>query len=425
MLTLGLLLGLGLLTGPPAQAAGTPTYSINTASGSVPLVAGYGFNFGTSGAVEFGTFWPITFYGQTYSNFYLTHDGRMTFGAPPSPLSSAQPCLPNASAPTLDWYAGDLTDVTAQYGFDTATTKDEWIRLEGTDAVDGKAFDVEILWTALNPTIQVIYGPNQTDDGSYATIGTDNGSGLSTQSSCHSAGAVAAGTGVMIHPETTTDALAPTIAPAAPIIAGASLSAGKHARVNVLQSWTATEAGSAINYYQAGLSEDGSPFAPFHLQADLTDSVVSRLALGHTYDYYLMAQDAAFNRASTVTSTFMLGGLQEADAAYTGTWTGEPTAGAWGGGIETTGAKGASATFDISGSSAAVVAEKGPTLGSAAVYLDGVFVRNISFHRATDTARRLVWKGAFADDSNHTIEIVNKGVSARPEIDIDGVLTTG
>ena len=97
--------------------------------------------------------------------------------------------------------------------------------------------------------------------------------------------------------------------------------------------------------------------------------------------------------------------VQDGAAAvrYRGTWRTASAASASGGTMHTSVDVGATAKLVDTGRTFAVVAPRGPRFGKAALFVDGVFVRNINFYAAQTSPRRVVFRRSWALSGAHRI----------------------
>ncbi len=107
---------------------------------------------------------------------------------------------------------------------------------------------------------------------------------------------------------------------------------------------------------------------------------------------------------------------------WTGIWHTAASRTAWGGTVRYATRKGASVSFTFTGWGVAWVAPKGPTRGSAAVYVDGRWVRGVSLYAPSGRSRVVVYSTYWPTAKSHTIRIVNAATGGRPRIDIDAFL---
>jgi hypothetical protein len=132
----------------------------------------------------------------------------------------------------------------------------------------------------------------------------------------------------------------------------------------------------------------------------------------------------AFTNAPSFVSMF--GVVPDDEATYTGAWATRTVAGALGGSLHSSTAKGASVTFSASLRTLAWVTTVGPTHGSARVYVDGKLVATVSTHAAHVGYRRIMFSRAWwggPNDPTHSIRIVNAGTSGHSRVDVDGFAT--
>jgi hypothetical protein len=106
-------------------------------------------------------------------------------------------------------------------------------------------------------------------------------------------------------------------------------------------------------------------------------------------------------------------------ATYAGSWSSVSTSTASGGRLHTSTRAGASVTFRTSGRAMAVVGRLGPANGQAKVYVDGVYVRTVDFHRTTTRSRVVVFQRSWAASGSHTIKVVVVGTAGHPKVEID------
>jgi len=65
------------------------------------------------------------------------------------------------------------------------------------------------------------------------------------------------------------------------------------------------------------------------------------------------------------------------------------------------------------------VAVRGPTRGSAAVYLDGTYRTTINLYAAAAAPMSIVYAFHWSGNGTHTIRIVNLGTAGHSRVDID------
>ena len=77
------------------------------------------------------------------------------------------------------------------------------------------------------------------------------------------------------------------------------------------------------------------------------------------------------------------------------------------------------AQFAINGRSFAWVAPKGPTRGSAKVYVDGAYRTTVSLYSSSTAYKRIVYATSWSAVGDHVIRIVVSGTTGHPRVDVD------
>jgi hypothetical protein len=119
---------------------------------------------------------------------------------------------------------------------------------------------------------------------------------------------------------------------------------------------------------------------------------------------------------------------QESDTAltYKGAWSTSDRGYLSGGHSAKTKQRGASVTINVDspswGDHLALVMEKGPNRGKAAVYIDGNYKKTINTYSAK-TRHRVIMFDTVLPAGPHTIKLVNKATCGHPRIEFDAVLT--
>lgn len=151
--------------------------------------------------------------------------------------------------------------------------------------------------------------------------------------------------------------------------------------------------------------------------APLTGSLKYRLSAEDyqmNYGAYLYTANRAYRLAQQTSSAF----------TYKGTWATAYSSGYSGGSERYASAAGASATFTVTGHSAAFVTTRGPGRGRAKIYVDGGYVTTIDLYRASLQQRYVAWQTSWAATGPHTVKVVVVGTAGRPRVDLDGFLST-
>ena len=83
---------------------------------------------------------------------------------------------------------------------------------------------------------------------------------------------------------------------------------------------------------------------------------------------------------------------------------------------------GAAVTLSFSGRAVAWVAPKSSSMGSARVYVDGVYKGTITLYASPSRLRQAVFDYAWSSSAHHILKIVLVGPSSRPRVDVDGFI---
>jgi GH25 family lysozyme M1 (1,4-beta-N-acetylmuramidase) len=214
-----------------------------------------------------------------------------------------------------------------------------------------------------------------------------------------------------------TDGIPPTVTPSvSQLFSRATLGSTS---TPVRTSWSASDpSGITATFLQR--STNGGSWTVQSLTTPTTTSVVQSLNFGSTYRYFDKATDGASNPSSWAYGpTFRPLLAQQTAATYSGPWSNGSFSLASGGSLKFTSAKGAWAQYSFTGSSVSLVAYRGPTRGSAAVYVDGKWRGTINLNSPTYSAKQIVYATSWATNGAHKIRIVCQGTAGHPRIDID------
>ncbi|MEO7663784.1 MAG: fibronectin type III domain-containing protein, partial [Candidatus Limnocylindrales bacterium] len=196
--------------------------------------------------------------------------------------------------------------------------------------------------------------------------------------------------------------------------------------VPFIVSWpAATDATSRIAGYELAQRVDGGVWSIVAVLPGTVTSARRSLDPGHSYAWRIRARDGVGNWSDPVASRdFKVLSIGERTSAvtYGGTWYTVTTSVAYGGTRRTTTAAGASATFKVYGTSAALIGTLGPTRGSADVYVDGRKVATVSEYESTTRNRAIVTYLQLGPLGNHTIVVRNLATARHPRFDVDGLI---
>jgi hypothetical protein len=212
-------------------------------------------------------------------------------------------------------------------------------------------------------------------------------------------------------------------APASSLVSGTTLGSTS---TPVKTSWSACNAGPVTSKQAARRSGTATTWTT--VSSGSASSITQLLAVGTSHRY----------RSRAFESTFPAGGpwfyglelqprvaqeTSSAGVAYTGAWT--TVAGSYysGGHARYANGKGATATFSFTGTSIGWVSRRGPTRGSAQVFVDGQLIRTVDLHDSTFKDRRIVFAKSWPVQGRHTIRIVTLGTAGHPRVDVDAFVT--
>jgi bacillopeptidase F len=189
----------------------------------------------------------------------------------------------------------------------------------------------------------------------------------------------------------------------------------------VMTTWSARDL-SGVTLDELQLSTAGGAWAGVALPTATTTAVTQTLTFGTKYGYQVRATDGAANTSSWVPGplvTSLLTQQSGAGVTYGGTWHNAAVTAASGGSEKFTDVKGAWTKVTFTGSSIAWIAQTGPTRGSAAIYVDGIYKGSINLQTSTYHQRQIVFVYNWATNGAHSLTIVSKGTSGHARISVD------
>ncbi len=151
-------------------------------------------------------------------------------------------------------------------------------------------------------------------------------------------------------------------------------------------------------------------------------SATRSLTFGTTYGFRDRARDGAGNWGAFVGGAAITPlRYQEASSmvTYTASWRRYSTSSASGGHTRYATRRGATITFRFTGRAVALIAPKGPTRGSAKLYVDGVYVSTVNLYRSSSVPRIVVAARSWSNSGAHTVKLVVVGTARHPRFDID------
>jgi GH25 family lysozyme M1 (1,4-beta-N-acetylmuramidase) len=191
--------------------------------------------------------------------------------------------------------------------------------------------------------------------------------------------------------------------------------------VPVSVTWSASDPSGVVSC-ALQRSINGGTWSSVALPSATARTVTQSLPLGKGIQQRARATDSKANTSAWSAGRVVHTALTQqygTTVTYTGTWRSVSTTSASGGSLKYATAAGASATFTFTGSSVAWVAARGPSRGSAKIYVDGVYVRTVNLSSSTGHSRAIAFVGNWAGNGTHTLRIVVVGTAGHPRVDID------
>jgi hypothetical protein len=189
-------------------------------------------------------------------------------------------------------------------------------------------------------------------------------------------------------------------------------------------AWPAArETGTGIARYELARSVDGGSWEWIRLPLPTIRKVYLDLLHPHDYRFRVRAVDGAGNvGAWAQASVFRVQQLTEATArlSLSAGWTRRSWTGYLGDSGLLSGVRGATATLSFTGHQIAWFGTRGPTFGSADVFVDGRHVTTVNLNRSSTAARRILFRHVWPTPGAHTLVIRVVGTSGHPSVDIDG-----
>jgi len=210
------------------------------------------------------------------------------------------------------------------------------------------------------------------------------------------------------------DTFAPvTTAPRALIVAppiGSSAS--------ITLTWSGTDRGFGIKTYQLQASRNHAPWASVTIRVG-AHAARQTVALNSFYQYRVRAIDRVGNVGRWASVSFTPTLYRETSATYSGTWKSAALSGALNGSVKYTSALGAVASLTCTCSAFAWIGPKGPTRGTALVYVDTVLIGTFSEKSTKTLAAQRIMSVTWASRAAHKIGI---SVAGTGRVDVDGFL---
>jgi subtilisin len=170
----------------------------------------------------------------------------------------------------------------------------------------------------------------------------------------------------------------------------------------------ATDASSSIAGYEHQRSIDRGVWSSSTATTAGVRSALRTQTIGHLYQYRVRARDAAGNWSAWAEGPVLTSALiqdRSTAVSYSGTWRKSIYSGASGGTTTYATAAGARVRTVFSGRAVAIVAPRGPSRGSAWIYVDGVYRGLVSFRAATGLSRVVMYATTFPTVGTHSIQL--------------------
>ena len=191
-------------------------------------------------------------------------------------------------------------------------------------------------------------------------------------------------------------------------------------------NWSGTDKGWGIAKYQLQRSTDGGGWNTAPLPMAKSTSLTQLLAPGHSFRYRVRAVDKYGNVGDwDYGPTFKPRLVSDMDPgiSYSTGWAVTADPPAVGGRVHAASNAGATAVFSFVGRDVAWFASKGPRMGRAKVYVDGVLLTTVDLWAASEESRRIVYRRHWASGAAHVLRIVVEGTAIHPVVTVDGFTT--
>ena len=192
----------------------------------------------------------------------------------------------------------------------------------------------------------------------------------------------------------------------------------------VRTTWSGSDS-SGVGSYLLQRQVNGGSWTTVSLSSATAKSIAQSLTLGDAYRYRVRATDTRGNvSAFAYGPTFKALKTEQSSSSvtYGGAWSNVTTNSASGGSLRYATAAGAWASFTFTGSSVGWVAYKGPSRGSATVYVDGTLFATVNLYSSTNLAKPVVYSVKWGGNGTHTIKIVVVGTAGHPRVDVDALV---
>jgi subtilisin family serine protease len=187
--------------------------------------------------------------------------------------------------------------------------------------------------------------------------------------------------------------------------------------LQVRVSFPTSDAGTGLDSIDALERIDDGGWSEIPLATPSTQVALRRFAFGHDYVHRIVAADRAGNDITKNGPHLRPRAVSERSGTYGGRWGTTIGESAWGGRLRYASTRSASVSYRFTGRAIAWVGWRGPTRGSARVYVDGTYVTQINLRSSTTQGRLVVFARDWAAAGTHTIKVVVLGTG---RVDVDG-----
>ena len=188
-------------------------------------------------------------------------------------------------------------------------------------------------------------------------------------------------------------------------------------------TWSAASdsGGSGAGTFDIARSMDGGAYGT--IATRVTGTSYDTSASGnHLYRFRIRPRDWAGNVGAWKTAAEIRLAVTQQTASsisWTSGWATAKATGYAGGSLKYANSAGKRATYGFTGRGIAWVSTRGPTRGSARVYIDGNYVKTINLNHPSVSARYVAYARSWSSVGRHTISIVVSGTSGHPRVDVD------
>lgn len=188
-------------------------------------------------------------------------------------------------------------------------------------------------------------------------------------------------------------------------------------------SWPFVEGGSGIRNFILQRSLNGRAYQTIGTPSENALSTAFRP--GSSYRFRVRAVDRAGNASGWIYGpSFRAGAFQESSRSiiYSRGWRTASVVGAYGGKVKYARVTGTRATLRFVGRNIGLVTTKGPSRGSARIYINGVLAATVNLNSSTFQPRQLVYQRSFATSTTRTIQVRVLGTAGHPRVDLDAIV---